>query len=549
MIKTSDAPPALHDLTIAQAGRLLQRRDISPVELVEASLRRIEALDYKTHAFITVTADLAREQAQVAEREIGGGNYRSPLHGIPFGLKDIFNTKGVLSTGGSKVLASHIPTQNATVVDKLYQAGGILVGKQQTHEMAHGGPSFDTPWPPSRNPWNLRHFTGGSSSGSAAAVAGRLVPAALGSDTGGSIRGPSGHCGITGLMPTYGIVSRAGMFRNSYTFDHAGPMARTAEDCAILLQSIVGYDPNDSGSVDRGRPRFSEMIDGGIKGLRIGVLRSWWESELKVGEDHSKALNDAVRVFSDMGAIVENCATPSLTEAITIKIIIAESELFNVHRQTLINHPEDFGRVMLERVLPGCLFQSTDFVQALRKHRRYVARMKPLFQRYDVLLAPGVGAATVLEEYPTLSFWKSPNFLAPFNLARCPTLALPCGFSQSGLPLGMQLCTKPYEEARLLRAGHAYQKATDWHMRVPNLEDAHPVNSAPVPSTVSAGPQLTAVERDFVVQAAKRAGLQLGDDHWKILFDTAPYALEMVTRIHRPADPRDMPSLVYQAPA
>ncbi len=238
-------------LTIAEAARLIEQKRLSPVELTTALIRRTEALDPQLNAYLLLTADRALDQARQAEREIMAGRYRGPMHGIPFGLKDIYSTAGIRTTGHSRICLDTVPSADATTVRKLYEAGAVLTGKLATHEFAHGGPSFDLPWPPARNPWNREHFTGGSSSGSGAAVAAGFVPAALGSDTGGSIRGPAALCGIVGLKPTYGLVSRSGVYANSFSFDHAGPMTWTVEDCAIMLQAIAGHDPNDPASATR----------------------------------------------------------------------------------------------------------------------------------------------------------------------------------------------------------------------------------------------------------------------------------------------------------
>src|SRR5437870_2854656 len=274
----------LHDLPIAGLARMIAARTLSPVELLDALIQRVEQYDARLHAFITPTFDLARRQAKAAAAEITAGTHRGPLHGIPFALKDIYDTRGILTSGHSRVFANRIPTEDATATTKLYEAGAVLLGKLATHEMAHAGPSFDLPWPPARDPWNLAHFTGGSSSGSGAALAAGLLPASLGSDTGGSIRGPASFCGITGLMPTYGLVSRAGVLPNSFTFDHCGPMARTVEDCALLLQAIAGYDPLDAGSIEQKVPDYRAALAGDLKGLRIGVLRHYWEEDLPGSE-------------------------------------------------------------------------------------------------------------------------------------------------------------------------------------------------------------------------------------------------------------------------
>ncbi|MGH8742628.1 MAG: amidase, partial [Burkholderiales bacterium] len=333
----------------------------------------------------------------------------------------------------------NIPSEDATATRKLREAGSVLLGKLQTHEFAHGGPSFDLPWPPARNPWHLEHFTGGSSSGSGAALAAGLLPGALGSDTGGSIRGPASFCGITGFMPTYGLVSRAGVIPNSFTFDHCGPMARTAEDCAILLQAIAGYDAKDAGSIEQAIPDYRAGLNGGARGLRIGVLRHYWEQDAPVQEDHRRALEEAVAAFGKLGAKVEDCRARPMADGLDIKIVIAESEIFAIHQGNLVARPGDFGRDFLGRVLPACLFQSVDYVQALREHRRYMAEMKPLYAKYDVLLTCGMGPAPRLDAHRTANFWQRSNVFTPSNVARSPALALPCGFSRAGLPMGMQL--------------------------------------------------------------------------------------------------------------
>ena len=245
---------ALHDLTLAEAAALIEARKLSPVEYTRALIARTDALDPQLDAYITRTNEAALEAARAAEAEIARGNHRGPLHGIPFAVKDIYDTAGVLTSGHSRICIDRVPSRDATAVAKLRAAGGVLMGKLATHEFAHGGPSFDLPWPPARNPWNTAHFTGGSSSGSGAAIAAGLVPATLGSDTGGSIRGPAGLCGIAGLKPTYGLVSRAGVLPNSYSYDHCGPMARTSQDCALILNAIAGHDPADPASSPRRRP-------------------------------------------------------------------------------------------------------------------------------------------------------------------------------------------------------------------------------------------------------------------------------------------------------
>jgi aspartyl-tRNA(Asn)/glutamyl-tRNA(Gln) amidotransferase subunit A len=534
-------------LTIAEAALLIRSRKLSPVEYADALLARIAALEPQLNAFITRTADLARKQARQAEAEIMAGRYRGPLHGIPFALKDIYDTRGILTSGGSRVGIDNIPPRDATTTRMLYDAGAVLLGKLQTHEFAHGGPSFDLPWPPARNPWHLEHFTGGSSSGSGAALAAGLIPASLGSDTGGSIRGPASFCGIVGLMPTSGLVSRAGVIPNSFTFDHCGPMTRTVEDCAILLQAIAGYDPADAGSIAAEIPNYRGALSGDIRGLRIGALRHYWEQDQPAHPDLARAMDAAIEVFKKLGAKVEDCRTRPMQDSFDTKVVIAESEIYSIHYDNLKTRPGDFGRDFLGRVLPACLFQSSDYVQASREHRRIIAEMQPLYQQYDVLLTAGFGPAPRLDAHRTANFWQKTNVFTPSNVTGGPSLTLPNGYS-NGLPLGMQVIGRPFDDATALRVGHAYQQATDWHTRHPQLTPG-----APQPKLVPKGNEPVAADldpatRDFVLRTANRAGLRLDDYQTAILLETAPFALAMAGRVRKPRDRSEEPALVFRFP-
>ena len=535
----------LHYTTIAGLADQIRQKALSPVELTDALLTRIVAYQPQLSAFITLTAERARAQAKIAEQEIAQGHYRGALHGIPFALKDIYNTAGLLTSGGSKVCIDNIPATNATTTQKLLDAGAILLGKLQTHEFAHGGPSFDLPWPPARNPWNLAHFSGGSSSGSGVALAAGLTPAALGSDTGGSIRGPASHCGITGLMPTYGLVSRAGVIPNSFTFDHCGPMARTAEDCAILLQAIAGYDARDAGSTEQTIPDYRAALNTSIKGLKIGVLRHYWEEDIPAHEDLRHAMEEAIKTFKQLGATLEDCRARPMLDGLDVKVIIAESEMYSIQQKDLIARPGDYGRDFLGRALPACLFQASDYVQALREHRRYIADMQPLLQKYDVLLTAGFGPAPRFEDYRVGNFWRKSNAFTPSNSARTPALVLCGGFSNTGLPLGLQLITRPFNDAQVLAVGHAYQQATDWHTRHPPL---NPDAKAPAVDTsvFEPKPDIDATTRGVVETMARRAGLKLNERQMAILLENAPAALEMANRICKPRDRMDEPSSTFR---
>jgi aspartyl-tRNA(Asn)/glutamyl-tRNA(Gln) amidotransferase subunit A len=539
---------SLHYLTIAQAAQLIRTRKLSPVELTQAYLDRIAAYDPQLNAYITVTADLPLRQARDAEREIANGMYRGPLHGIPFALKDIYDTAGILTSGHSRVCIDRVPQRDATVVRKLYEAGAILLGKLATHEFAHGGPAFDLPWPPARNPWNTAHFTGGSSSGSGAAVAAGLAPGALGSDTGGSIRGPSSLCGITGLMPTFGLVSRAGVIPNSYTFDHCGPMAWTVEDCATLLQAIAGYDSADAGSVRCDIPDYRDALHQDIKGLRIGVLRHNWEEDIPASDDVRSAMNTALDVLRSLGAELEECRIRPITAYFDIKVIIAESEIFSIHQQALMKRPGDFGSDFLGRVLPAVVFQSIDYVQATREHRRMVAEMAPLYDRYDAFITAGQGEAPRLDAHRTLSFWQKANLFTASNVTSQPALVLCNGFGRNGLPLGMQVLGRPYDEATVLRVAHAYEQATAWRNRRPELvagAAAPALTRPPVLSgTADPGPKV----RALCEAMAQRAGLKLNAQQFEQLVEGAPYALGMVQRLRRDLGYEDQLANVFKFP-
>ncbi|MEX2224790.1 MAG: amidase [Candidatus Rokuibacteriota bacterium] len=539
----------LHDLSIADLSRLIAALKLSPVELVEALIQRVERYDAQTRAFITPTFDLARRQAGQAEAEIAAGRVRGPLHGIPFGLKDIYDTKGILTSAHSRVFINRIPSQDATATAKLHEAGAVLLGKLATHEMAHAGPSFDLPWPPARNPWNLAHFTGGSSSGSGAAVAAGLLPMALGSDTGGSSRGPASHCGVVGIVPTFGLVSRAGVITNSYTFDHCGPLARTVQDCALTLQALAGYDPKDAGSLRRPIPRFDQALGQDLRGLRIGVLRHHWEQDIPASDDVCKAMEASLDVLRRLGAELEDCRVRPLAAYYDVKIIIAETEIFSVHQRDLITRPGEFGADFRARALPAVLFTANDYVQATREHRRMMVEMEPLYERFDAFVTAGLGEAPRLSDYRSVSFWQKSSLLTAWNVTGQPVLALPNGFGRNGLPLGMQILGRPFGETTILRVGHAYEQATEWHRRRPALVPGADAPAVTPPPVLSVTDQADALTRDLCATAARRAGLRLDDQMLAQLLEGAPYALGMVERLRRDHDLHHEPANIFSFPA
>ena len=537
----------LHHLGVAQAARLIERRELSPVDLARALLDRIESLDPQLNAYLLVTADRAIAQARAAEAEISAGNYRGKLHGVPFALKDIFSTAGIRTTGHSRVCAYTVPTQDAASVARLNEAGGVLLGKLATHEFAHGGPSFDLAWPPARNPWNTAHFTGGSSSGSGAAIAAGLAPAALGTDTGGSIRLPAALCGVVGLKPTYGLVSRRGVYPNSFTFDHAGPMAWSVEDAALLLQVIAGYDEQDPASADRPVPDYHAALTEDLEGVRIGVVRHFHETDIDTDPEVVAAFEEALAVLRSLGATIEDVRLRPAKQYSDVKITIAESELFNVHAGTLRTRPGDFGDDFLGRVLGAALISGSDYMDAQRERRLMLTELRPVWQRYHALVTPTAPApAPALGVWRTVNFLQKASFTTPWNVSGGPALSQCMGFSRSGLPLALQTAGRPFDDATVLRIGHAYERAAGWTMRRPELVPGAAQPALPViPEPAS---DLGADERAAVAQACRRAGLTLTDRQFEMVCVAAPYVEAMTSRVRRGRPFGDEPANIFQAP-
>jgi aspartyl-tRNA(Asn)/glutamyl-tRNA(Gln) amidotransferase subunit A len=515
------------------------------VELTRAYLDRIDQLNPQLDAFITQTAERASEQAKAMEAEIAAGHYRGPMHGMPFGLKDIYDTKGILTTAHSKTLIDNVPTEDATTTAKLYEAGGILLGKLATHEYAHGGPSFDLPWPPARNPWNREHFTGGSSSGSAAAVAAGFMPMAMGSDTGGSIRGPAALCGLAGLKPTYGLVSRAGVIANSFSYDHAGPLTWTVADAAITLQVLAGYDARDPASARVELPDYRAALTGDIRGLRVGVVRHFHESNPNVSPELVTAFEAALDVLQDLGAVIDDITIRTPQEYQTIKVVTAESELLSVHERNLRSRPGNFGEDFLGRVLPACLLTARDYLNSQRERRVAIAEMQPIYAAHDVIACIGPGPAPELGAWRTIQFWQNGSITAPFNVTGGPALVQCIGYTASGLPLSMQLAGRPFDEETVLRVGDAYERATPWRERRPQL-DPHTVFSSAAPP-VPEPPEIdcTQTEQDTVALAARRAGLTLDERQFAMVCAAAPYVDEMRKKLARERDWYEAPANVF----
>jgi len=532
-------------MSLSEQSAAVAKGDLSPSEIVETAISRIEQHDSKTSACVTLMAEAAIANAQSATTEIVNGRRLSPIHGLPVGLKDIFDTAGVLTAGGSKTTQNRIPDKDATSVAKLRAAGAVILAKLTTHEFAHGGPSFDLPWPPARNPWNLEHFTGGSSSGSGAAVAAGYAAAAMGSDTGGSIRGPATYCGVAGFMPTYGLISRAGVIPNSFTFDHAGPLAWTVADCALMLDAAAGPDGADPASAHAPPPDAFKKLGQSVKGLRVGLLRHFWEEDLSVHSEMIGAVEEAASVLSDAGCVVETARIAPVQDWYDVKIVIAETELFNVHRQNLMMRPSDFGQDFLARSLGALLFTGQDYVAAQRRRRQLMSEMQALWNRFDVLLAPSaLGVAPRLDRHRTKTFWTTPSILTPFDVTAGPALSVPVGFNSEGLPLGVQLAGRPFDDAKILAVGSVLEKSIGLRGLRPNLEVTPPPNSL---ASVLPPPEIeiSDVEGRRLRAIAAAADFELTDQLYGLLAEAAPYAWAMGRRLYRDFRFSDEPMNIF----
>src|SRR5579862_4844701 len=456
--------------TIAELGRAYDQRELSPVEVTRALLDRVATHDGKLNSFIRVTDDVALAEAKAAEAELMAGERRGPLHGIPYGLKDVIETAGITTTGHSKLRQDHVPKEDAEVVRRLKACGGIMMGKLATWEFANGGPSFDLPWPPARNPWDTNRLPGGSSSGPGAAVAAGFMPAAIGTDTGGSIRGPAAFCGLAGLKPTYGRVSRRGVFPNTFTMDHIGPLTRSAEDIALMLQVIAGFDPQDPGSEDRPVPNFTAALGQGVQGMRLGLVEGWHDAP-GAHPDLGPAIAEAVATLERLGATVEPAKLSSLRDYTDCKTTISIAELYTIHEQDIRTRPQDFGRILRNRVLPGALIRAEDYQAALRWRTALVREQHAAFKQFDALITAGARniADPAKPDNPD-RLVTAPSITMPFSVSGVPAIAIPCGFSQAeDMPLSLQIAAAPFQETTVLRLAHAYQQATDWHRRHPEL--------------------------------------------------------------------------------
>jgi aspartyl-tRNA(Asn)/glutamyl-tRNA(Gln) amidotransferase subunit A len=461
--------------SMADLGRMIATKEVSPVEVVRAHLERIAALDARLRAYITVSADAALLAARAAETDLMAGKVAGPLHGVPWAPKDLYSTKGVRTTGGSTILADSVPAADATVVARLARAGAILLGKLNMHEFAYGPEGLNAHFGDTRNPWSAdaHRIAGGSSSGSGAAVAAGLAPGSLGSDTGGSIRIPASLCGITGLKPTYGRVSRAGVLPLAWSMDHVGPMTRSARDCALMLGAIAGYDPADPTTSVLPVPDYGAALTGDVKGLRVGLLRAHFTDAAT--HEVRAAVESAAKALESAGAVVDEVSLTHVAHVATASAVIVASEALAYHAPWMRARAQDYQPDVRERLRLGAFVTGAHYVRSQQIRALLTREVDEALARRDVLLAPATPlAAPVLGERET-TLGDGPSDVRaallrcarPFNFSGHPACAAPCGFTAGGLPIGVQVVGRPFDEATVLRAVDAYQRITDWHTRRP----------------------------------------------------------------------------------
>jgi aspartyl-tRNA(Asn)/glutamyl-tRNA(Gln) amidotransferase subunit A len=462
---------ALHDLSIAEAGARLRARTLTSEALTKDALSRIAAHDGALHAFVLVTAERALADAKRADAEMEAGHYRGSFHGVPYALKDIYDTAGIRTTCHSKLRLDVVPEHDSAVAEKLREAGGVLLGKLATHEFAIGGPSFDLPFPPARNPWNVEHITGGSSSGSGAAVAARFTRMAMGSDTGGSIRGPAAWCGTVGIKPTYGRVSRRGVFPLSWTLDHSGPLTRNVEDAVITLQAIAGYDPKDPASADVAVPHYATDLHKGVSGLRIGIPRAFFAGNPIASPDALAAIDRTAAWLEERGATVEDVLLPDYALFPACGRVIMLAEAYTIHEPDMRARSLDYGQITMQRFVLGAAITAADLMQAQRLRRELTDATIAVLHRCDALLtASTLTTAPRFDAVPDSIGTNSPIQSFPFNVTGLPAMSVPVGLATDGLPLSVQIVGRPFDESTVFRVGRAVEHASGWEsVALPSL--------------------------------------------------------------------------------
>ncbi len=468
-------PDELHYMSAWEVSGLMRAGRVSPVEVVEACLARIEATEPTLNSFITLLPDAARAAARRAEQEIARGNWRGPLHGIPVGLKDLFNTAGVRTTSGTRIYDTYVPDADCTVAVRLRQAGAILLGKLNMHPFAYGPTGENADYGHMHNPWDPERVTGGSSGGSGSAAAAGQCHITMGSDTGGSVRIPAALCGIVGLKPTYGRVSRAGLTPLSWCLDHPGPLTRCVEDAALAMNAIAGLDPLDPATADVPVPDYTAGLDGDIRGLRIGVVREYFDDELDAGV--GELTEQAIAALGELGAEIVEVSLPLYEYAQPISNAILMSEATAAHRDALLNQGDRLYPPVRERLEEGLFISAAEYLRAQQARQVFCAQVNDLLRDVDLLAGPTepTTAPALLERRVEVNGESRPvvpmltKYTRVYNITGSPAISVPCGFGADGLPVGLHLAGRNFEEGTALRAAYAYQQATEWHKRRPPL--------------------------------------------------------------------------------
>lgn len=453
-------------LSASELSELIQSKEVSPVEATEAYLDRIESLDHRFNSYLTVMREQAMTDAQQAEQDIASGRHKGPMHGVPVAVKDQFWSKGVRSTGGSRILADFVPDEDATVIANLRKAGAVVLGKTNMTEFAITGFShrYSTP----RNPWNIETYPGGSSSGSGAATAAYLCATSLGEDTGGSIRFPATWCGLVGIRPSWGLVSRYGVMRGVWSMDAVGPISRTVEDAAITLSAIAGHDPKDPYTSPTPVPDYRQSLGGDLNGLKVGVITEFMESDLVEPEVH-RTVSDALATLGELGAAVEEVSIPLSIGASVASAVLLSVEPALAQQDWIKNRIQDYGHDVRLLLLTGSLLPAQAYYKAQQLRTMLRQQVLDSLEKYDVLVLPTSGkGAQPREEDPTVTSKETAGRLAflftrIFNLASCPAMSVPCGFDHRNMPVGLQIGARPGAEETIFKVAHAYEQATSWH--------------------------------------------------------------------------------------
>ena len=471
------APADILDLNLTDLSKLIAARELSSSETLKAALTRLEQLEGKLNAFITVLREQAPAEAKKADGEIARGNYRGPLHGVPVTIKDMFETAGVLTTGGSKILADWIPETDSTLVERLHAAGAIIIGKTNLDEFGHGGTSTLSHFGPVHNPWNVDHIAGGSSGGSAAAVAAGIGPLSYGTETGSSVRRPASYCGIVGFKPTFGIISRHGSFRGAWSQDHVGLFACTVRDITLGLDPVAGYDPRDPASVHQESSAYSARLDANIKGLKVGVLRPFLEG---VNPTVKQAFESALQVFTDAGCEIVDVDVPELKYAAMTSMLTSSAESAGINRRWFRERHQDYVPHVSRGIAVGMTITASEYLTAQRARHRIREAMRAAYEKVDIIASPTTGRVAPLladgvkgngDDTRHASYNHS-NLLRFPSMLGLPGCSLPCGINSENMPIGMQLIGAWFADQTVLNTALAYQSSTDWHTRRPALVNA-----------------------------------------------------------------------------